>query len=142
MHCEYGSFLDEALCDRFVCGLQNEATQKKQLVEANLTFPWVVEIAQSMETAATKTRQLHAGEAVETVNSLDKPDHSCYRCGRSNHSPAQYPFKKARCYNCGKVGHIKDACLGTKQWGGFPPHNRGRRTGSRSRSQDVAHERR
>ena len=96
MHCEFGPFLDNTLRDRFVCGLRNKAAQKKLLVEAKLTFPRAVEIAQSMETVATKTRQLHecdplGGEAVNRVILHDNPDYCCYRCGRNNHMPAQCP---------------------------------------------------
>ena len=64
MKCEFGPFLDDALRDRFVCGLQNEAVQKKLLLESKLTFPRAVEIAQNMEAAASKTRQLHEGDAL------------------------------------------------------------------------------
>ncbi len=67
-HCEFGAFLDDALRDRFVCGLCSETTQKKLLVEANLTFARAVEHAQSMESAASKTKQLQsqsqAGESL------------------------------------------------------------------------------
>ena len=59
-HCEFGTFLDDALRDRFVCGLRSEATQKKLLVEASLTFSRAVEIAQSMESAASKTKLLQS----------------------------------------------------------------------------------
>ena len=36
--CEFKDHLDEALHDHFVCGLQNEASQKRLLTEPNLTF--------------------------------------------------------------------------------------------------------
>ena len=36
--CEFRDHLDEALRDRFVCGLLNEATQKRLLTEPNLTM--------------------------------------------------------------------------------------------------------
>ena len=32
-HCEFGTFLDEALRDRFVCGLRKEPIQRKLLGE-------------------------------------------------------------------------------------------------------------
>ena len=48
-HCEIGNFLDEALWDRFVCGLRKESIQKKILNEKILRFSKALEIAQSME---------------------------------------------------------------------------------------------
>ena len=36
--CEFGEFLDQALRDRFVCGVKSESLQKKLLTEADLTI--------------------------------------------------------------------------------------------------------
>jgi len=58
-HCEFGTFLDDALRDRFVCGLRSEAVQKL-LVEISLTFTRAVEITQNMESAASKVKQLQS----------------------------------------------------------------------------------
>lgn len=125
IHCEFGFFLDDALRDRFVCGLRSEASQRKLLVEAKLTFAQAVEIAHNMETAATKTKQLHEGDpvplsekAVNRTAPADNLDTCFYRRGCSNHKPAQCPFKNFRCHNCGKLGHIRDACLSPTQGGG------------------------
>lgn len=35
---------------------------------------------------------------------------NCYRCGNSNHKPANCPVKGLHCHNCGKVGHMKRVC--------------------------------
>ena len=34
--CEFGTFLNEALCDRLVCGLKEEAMQRRLLAEPSL----------------------------------------------------------------------------------------------------------
>ncbi len=57
-HCEFGGHLDDALRDRFVCGLKSEATQKRLLTETTLTFQRVVELVVSMETAAREMHKL------------------------------------------------------------------------------------
>ena len=89
IHCQFGDFLDDALRDRFVCGLKSEGMQKKLLIEAELTFKRAIEIAQSMESAASKAKELQShspaaaqgqGQAVHTVQ------HSCHRCGKQNHT--------------------------------------------------------
>ena len=36
--------------------------------------------------------------------------YACYRCGRSNHTPATCKFKDAQCHSCGKTGHITAVC--------------------------------
>ena len=36
--CDFGNFLEQALRDRFVCGLSNASLQKRLLTERNLTL--------------------------------------------------------------------------------------------------------
>ena len=43
-HCAFGTFLEEALRDRFVCGLRSKQTQKRLLAEKSLTWKTAVEI--------------------------------------------------------------------------------------------------
>lgn len=141
-HCEFGNFLDDALRDKFVCGLRSEATQKKLLVETRLTFARAVEIAQSMESAASKTKQLQshssggaANQAIVnklTPSQSDVSSNSCYRCNRTNHPPTHCPFKSAKCHHCGKVGHIQSACK-SKQPRNNPQFKRGAGRHSNSR---------
>jgi len=125
LHCEFGSYLNEALRDRFVCGLRSEATQKKLLAEAELTLQKAVKIAQSMEMAAAKARQLQSPNSA-TESSLEvgklfvasprqEGGTSCYRCGKRDHRAAQCPFRSACCHNCGKRGHIKPVCRQVKK---------------------------
>ena len=51
-HCEFGAFLDEALRDRFVCGLRSTAIQKRLLAEAALPANSALETAMAMESAS------------------------------------------------------------------------------------------
>ena len=46
-HCEFGTFLDDAQRDRFVCGLRKESIQRKLLGEKTLDFSKAMQIAQS-----------------------------------------------------------------------------------------------
>ena len=50
-HCDFGMFLNDALHDQLVCGLRQEAIQRKLLAEDKLTFKKASEIAQAMELA-------------------------------------------------------------------------------------------
>ena len=120
IHCEFGTFLDDALRDRFVCGLKSEAMQKKLLTEADLTFQRAIDIAQNMESAAANAKQLQsctsAEHRAEDVNKLQLTanakggGNSCYRCGKPNHQPAQCCWKTAKCHYCGKIGHLLADC--------------------------------
>ena len=49
--CSFSAFLNDALCDRLVCELQEESIQRRLLTEDNLTFAQAVQIAQEMEAA-------------------------------------------------------------------------------------------
>ena len=117
-HCAFEAYLDEALRGRFVCGLRSEAMQKRLLTEADLTFSRAVEIARSMEMAAENVRNLQsstgaAAAPYRDVCAIDADRSgtmSCYRCGNTNHKPAQCPCRTLKCHHCGKIGHIKSVC--------------------------------
>ena len=122
-HCEFGTFLPDALRDRFVCGLANVHIQKKLLAEDKLTFDKAVAIAVAMETATKDAAELQdrklSGAASQPVyNVQQKPVGkssgtvqrlSCYRCG-GNHAADKCSFKDAQCYNCSKKGHVSRMC--------------------------------
>ena len=104
INCDFGDYLEEALRDRFICGLHREPTQKQLLTEAELTFKRTVEIAKGIEAADKKSQQFKKAESVE-VNKFtrnSKPSQPCYRCGKQGHSPSACYFKEAICRNCGK----------------------------------------
>ena len=56
--CDFKEFLEEALRDRFVCGIKNEAVQRRLLMESELTLNKAVEMAQSMEAAAQDAKEI------------------------------------------------------------------------------------
>ena len=96
--CEFEGYLEEALRDRFVCGLRNEATQKRLLTKSGLTFVNAVEIAKGMEAAEKNSQQLKGTEAqIQPVHGTREEEQVrvCYRCGNSGHTPANSRFKDA-----------------------------------------------
>jgi len=115
VHCEFGDKLDDALRDRFVCGLRHESIQRRLLSEKTLTYKKAMEIAQGMEAADQNTKAFKSTEQpVRKLHSSPSQPRSsqqiCYRCNRPGHSPTSCRFKDADCHVCGKKGHIAPAC--------------------------------
>ena len=71
-NCEFKGFLEEALRDRFVCGVKSESLRRRLLLEKELTLAKVTEIAVAMEAADKDSKAIEAKSNV-TVNVLRKP---------------------------------------------------------------------
>ena len=130
--CIFGSSLEDMLRDRLVCGINNEAIQRRLLSETSLTFAKAWELAQSHETAAKNAQEtknsVPRGPPVpdETqVHKLSPPvtdetqvhkltSGSCFRCGYDSHVPSLCPFRNAKCYNCSRTGHVRRTCRGRR----------------------------
>lgn len=113
-HCEFGDHLEDAIRDRLVCGLRDEAVQRRLLSKNDLTFAKAFEIAQAMEAAERNAQQLKGPVTpIQLVSRSSPPVQRgkvpCHRCGE-NHSAQECRFKEATCYACGKKGHIGKAC--------------------------------
>ena len=115
--CQFEAYLDQALRDWFVCGLRSEATQKRLLTKAELTFAQALEIAQGMEAAERDTIQLHANGTGVVGTAVGKIDLSraCHHCGRKNHSPKDCRYQDSVCHKCHKKGHLALVCRSKKQ---------------------------
>ncbi len=114
-HCEFEGYLEDALRDRLVCGLRNEAIQHRLLSKSDLTFSKALEIAQNMEAAEKNAQQLHGAET--PIQYVDRPSSGtqrqkvcCSRCGGDNHGAQECRFREASCHACGKKGHIAKVC--------------------------------
>lgn len=123
--CKFGNFLDEALRDRFVCGLRSENSKRKLLTEDNLDWEKAYQTAASVELAEGHARAMgvetmsvnkmgHSGSHFKTKNPSHKqvkttfryPGGSkkwkpCFRC-RRKHNPEYCPAKNWECYRCNK----------------------------------------
>ena len=129
--CQFGTYLNEALRDRFVCGLRSREMQKKLLTEEH-TFDDALKNALGFE-AAEKDVAAFSNDGSASVNKLDsdqrrqfrqyrayKPPSKdqgvisrtseCLSCGKSGHLRSQCKFRNHTCFSCGRSGHISDAC--------------------------------
>ena len=126
--CDFGSFLNESLRDRLVCGLRDGTIQKKLLSVVDLTFKRASEIALAMEIADKSTQDFKPKSFTEVKNisrettqkgkskvynqnrgENQKQGFRCFRCAGS-HAPNLCKFKEEKCYLCFKKGHIAKVC--------------------------------
>uniref|UniRef100_A0A8C6WZ84 ribonuclease H n=1 Tax=Neogobius melanostomus TaxID=47308 RepID=A0A8C6WZ84_9GOBI len=122
-HCEFGAVLDDMLRDRLVCGINEDAIQRRLLGEATpLTFKRALEISQGMEMAASNAKDIQKGQAgaqpitvhhVKRETSKSDKQVECFRCGGA-HYANDCKFKDAVCHGCNKKGHLQKKCRGAK----------------------------
>ena len=99
--CDFGGYRDEAIRNRFVCGLRKRAIQRKLLGEAEFTLKLAVEKACAAELTDRKTSALHG----EALNRVETALPECFRCGKKNHVPDKCFFRKSKCHGCQNYGH-------------------------------------
>lgn len=138
--------LDEMLRDRFVSGIRNERLQSRLLSESQLTLTSAIAIATAHEAAASQAgeisknqprstgesavHRLAGGGRPATASADRRPPAAargggrsaapCFRCRGRNHSAAQCPFRTRVCFSCGKLGHIRAACVANQRGGAGP----------------------
>ena len=111
--CRFEGYLDEALCDHFVCGLCSEVIQRRLLSEQELSLKKALEIAHGMEIANQKASEFHTSvesKMSDDVMMIPSAKIPCYRCTKIGHSPDSCYFRKQKCRSYGKIGHIAKAC--------------------------------
>ena len=76
--CQFGEFLPQALRDKLVCGLLSEAIQKALLAKADLTLDKAVDVAQGMEAAAQRTKELKGSQRSDPVLKVTSKSANCF----------------------------------------------------------------
>ncbi|XP_040072175.1 uncharacterized protein LOC120844448 [Ixodes scapularis] len=129
MTCDFGEFLDTALQDRFVAGCLDAEIQRPLLeMDGSSKFGDVYKVALARELATEQSKELQRQSGPDTTDvhrlrdrqdqeQQRQPGTVCSRCGSSAHEPCKCPFLKAKCFKCGKEGHIKKMCRGEQTRG-------------------------
>ena len=110
LSCVFKDFLNQALRDRFVCGLQNNSIRRRLLAERKLTLKSAIELAKTMENADLETQVIATDIKTENVNAMNNATRKCYRCNSTTHLANVCLFKDAKCNNCHMKGQISKAC--------------------------------
>ena len=59
---EFRKFLNQAFCDKLVCGIRNETIQRRLLTEKELTAARAYELVRGMEAAYQQSTQLQTAQ--------------------------------------------------------------------------------
>ena len=134
--CQFGSFLEEMIRDRLVCGIKSDRIQNRLLSEPELSLQRATEMAVALETAGRDQQEL-AGtyssgaqpseSSVQRIHSSAESRHTrgnrpsskhtssdsdakkCWRCLSNKHLETECYFKRKRCFRCSKYGHTSAA---------------------------------
>ena len=112
-HCEFAGILEDMLCDRLVCGINDSRIQRRLLAEPDLNYKKACELVLALEAADKSAQELQAKSSSINFVKPNKDRSSkpivCHRCGGPHKAP-ECTFQKAKCHKCGKVGHIAKVC--------------------------------
>ena len=128
-HCEFDNFLEQALRDKFVCGLYNTNLRKRLIAERNLTLQKALEISISLEEAEKESEKMQQTILKPSTSIQDnfyisrRPaqqqqqyqqqiNHKCYRCHGADHLLNTCRYKSLTCNKCGFKGHFKGYLYG------------------------------
>ena len=116
----FEAFLNEALRDKFVCGLKSQSIRKRLLAERNLTLTKALEVAHSLEEADNQSKLISENSFTEPsfahklykhkqLQSSSPPQRQCYRCNDPSHLANKCRFKQSICNKCNTKGHLAKA---------------------------------
>uniref|UniRef100_A0A182XPY4 CCHC-type domain-containing protein n=1 Tax=Anopheles quadriannulatus TaxID=34691 RepID=A0A182XPY4_ANOQN len=139
--CNFGDYMDKALRNQFVFGIQNRVIQSRLLEVRDLTLTKAKEIAFGMEMSHRGTDEMHnsrqksevqhiehgANKTKKSFQSSSQASSSqssgrlsnkqnggnkrCYRCGDPDHYADKCKHKATICKYCKKAGHLERMCL-------------------------------
>ncbi|XP_037560595.1 uncharacterized protein K02A2.6-like [Dermacentor silvarum] len=107
--------LDRMLRDRIVCGIRSSALQKQLLTKKDLSVEDAETMALSAEAADKDANKMAADASAvlkikaQSTSTKEVPV-ECGRCGSIKHNSNACRWSNARCYHCGRRGHLAVKC--------------------------------
>ena len=118
LHCEFKEFLNDALRDKFVCGIRDHNIRKRLLVERKLDVKSALELAKSLEKSAAESRAMENERKTSMYAFREqRVVRRCYRCNSTDHLANICIYKDKVCNNCKLKGHLATACRNKKSTG-------------------------
>uniref|UniRef100_A0AAV2LR46 CCHC-type domain-containing protein n=1 Tax=Knipowitschia caucasica TaxID=637954 RepID=A0AAV2LR46_KNICA len=116
--CKFGTFLEDALRDRFVCGVKTAELRDRLLNVAHtkeLTLAAAYDMGLAYEVTKHNAQQwsqktFKANAIARSNVKKEERGKPCYRCAGHGHGPGECRFKDVECRVCKKKGHIAKAC--------------------------------
>ena len=94
-YCEFGGFLNDALRDKFVCGLNNTSIRKRLLTEKNLTLDNAINMATSIVASITESELMKSSDNIHSITK--SYTRRCFRCSGEDHLADSCRFKQYIC---------------------------------------------
>ena len=101
-YCNFQTFLDEAIRDKFVCGLINSSILKRLLTEDNLTLDTAIKLAISLEFSTEENEMMRNRDSVHRIY---KEKRRCFHCNDESHLANSCKYKTFVCNNCDVKGN-------------------------------------
>ena len=130
-YCNFQAFLDEAIWDKFVCGMINSSICKRLLTEDNLTLDTAIKLAISLEFSNQENEMMNNHGSVYQIY---KEKQHCFHCNYESHLANSCKYKNFVCKNCNIKGHLALACRKRRA---EPPNTDTKWTSDENRNDDV-----
>lgn len=108
--CQFGSTLEDNLCDQLVCGLNSEIIRQRLFAESSVDYNSAVALALSLE-AAERNALAVEDNMREISQGVHKMNVSvCLKCGDNRHRSNECIYKDYECSACHEIGHLRRMC--------------------------------